>query len=117
MSDLALTLFRLGFLLLLWVGVFSIVGVLSRDLKAPRDLRNVGSTVAATAPAANAKSAKRTKPKRGAPTKLVVTEGALEGTVVPLGSAPITRILARTGPSMSSCKNSTPLLVPRRTKK
>jgi hypothetical protein len=90
MSDLALTLFRLGFLLLLWVGVFSIVGVLSRDLKAPRDLRNVGSTVAATAPAANAKSAKRTKPKRGAPTKLVVTEGALEGTVVPLGSAPIT---------------------------
>lgn len=91
MSDLALTLVRLGFLLLLWIGVLVIVGVLRRDLRAPREA--VRAAVAAPPPAAGpptTKGGKQAKPKRGAPRSLVVTEGALAGTVVPLGSAPIT---------------------------
>ena len=96
MSELALTLFRLGFLVLLWLGVFIIIGVLSRDLRAPRDAKPIGSAAAATSAAAGgkppkpAKSTKSAKPKRGQPSTLVVTEGALVGTVVPLGTAPIT---------------------------
>ena len=96
MSELALTLFRLGFLVLLWLGVFIIISVLSRDLRAPRDAKPASSpAVGATAVAAGKtpktpKAAKASKPKRGQPSTLVVTEGALVGTVVPLGAAPIT---------------------------
>jgi len=95
-SDLALTLLRLGFLILLWVGVFAIIGVLSRDLRAPRDAKPAGMApaIAAAPPTPqskkSAKAPRAAKRKRGAPTMLVVTEGALSGTVVPLGSAPIT---------------------------
>ena len=35
MSELALTLLRLGFLVLLWVGVLFTLSVLRRDLRAP----------------------------------------------------------------------------------
>ena len=95
MSDLALTLIRLGFLALLWIGIFAIVGVLSRDLRAPREARPAGSAPAEGAAPRSAqpraaKPSKPAKPRRGAPRTLVVTEGALAGTVVPLGAAPVT---------------------------
>ena len=89
MSDLALTLLRLGFLVFLWVGVFAIIGVLSRDLRAPREAVTTASGAPPPQPKA-AKDGKATKPKRGAPSSLVVTEGALAGAVIPLGSVPIT---------------------------
>ena len=92
MSDLALTLIRLGFLALLWIGIFAIVGVLSRDLRAPRVARPAGSAPAegASPRIAQPRASKPAKPRRGAPRTLVVTEGALAGTVVPLGAAPVT---------------------------
>ncbi|CAB4935479.1 MAG: FHA domain-containing protein [Actinobacteria bacterium] len=92
MSDLALTLIRLGFLALLWIGIFAIVGVLSRDLRAPREARPAGSAPAEGEAHRNTqpRAAKPAKPRRGAPRTLVVTEGALAGTVVPLGTAPVT---------------------------
>ena len=92
MSDLALTLIRLGFLALLWIGIFAIVGVLSRDLRAPREARPAGSAPAegASPRIAQPRASKPAKPRRGAPRTLVVTEGALAGTVVPLGAAPVT---------------------------
>jgi len=92
MSDLALTLIRLGFLALLWIGIFAIVGVLSRDLRAPREARPAGSTPGEAEALRNTqpRAAKPAKPRRGAPRTLVVTEGALAGTVVPLGTAPVT---------------------------
>ena len=34
MSELSLTLLRLGFLIILWVAVFAIVGLMRRDLGA-----------------------------------------------------------------------------------
>ena len=86
MSELALTLLRLGFLVLLWVGVLTTLSVLRRDLRAPREARPAAVNVSG-APAAPSKPSKRSKSKKGQ--RLVVTEGPLSGTVVPLGSTPI----------------------------
>ena len=88
MSELALTLIRLGFLALLWLAVIIVIGVLRRDLRAPREARP--SAPVRSKPAPTPKPAKPAKAKRGAPTMLVVTEGQLAGSQVPLGSAPIT---------------------------
>jgi pSer/pThr/pTyr-binding forkhead associated (FHA) protein len=91
-SELALTVIRLGFLALLWVFVLVTVFVLRKDLRAPADARpgrvapprRPASTSAKAAKAAKAKGAK----VRG--TKLVVTEGPLTGTIVPLTDAQVT---------------------------
>ena len=88
MSELALTLLRLGFLTLLWVFVLLTVAVLRRDLKAPREARPI-----APAPPPRAEKAPKHKPVKTPKVKgtsLVVVEGPLTGTVVPLGTAPVT---------------------------
>lgn len=91
MSELALTVMRLGFLLLLWLLVLAVVLVLRRDLKAPRDARPlVPVTGRAAKPRSPGKAPKAPKPKRRGPGSLVVVEGALTGTVIPLGTAPVT---------------------------
>ncbi len=97
MSELAVTLMRFGFLLALWVGVVAIVLVLRRDLAAPREARP--QAAARTAPGLPAPSTPPVPPQpkqRGAtragtmPRKLTVIEGELAGTVIPLGTSPIT---------------------------
>lgn len=86
MTELALTFLRLGFLSLLWLFVIATVLVLRKDLRAPRDLRPAG-----VAPAPKpAKPPRAPKVSKAKGTSLVVTEGVLEGTVVPLGSSQIT---------------------------
>ena len=90
MSELTLTLLRLGFLALLWLLVLSVVAVLRRDLFGTRVTRRsptpTGSLPAApprgrgNAPAPAANTLPRT---------LVVTEGSLKGTTITLGQAPI----------------------------
>ncbi|MEO9221348.1 MAG: FHA domain-containing protein [Mycobacteriaceae bacterium] len=95
MSELALTVMRLGFLLLLWLLVLAVVLVLRRDLKAPRDARPLVPVTArapgrTTHPGTAGKAAKPRRPKRRGPGSLVVVEGALTGTVIPLGTAPVT---------------------------
>ena len=87
MSELALTLLRLGFLVLLWVGVLTTLSALRRDLRAPREARPASIAVS-TPPPAPKRAGRKSRPKKG--TRLVVTEGPLAGTVVPLGTAPIT---------------------------
>jgi Inner membrane component of T3SS, cytoplasmic domain len=87
-QELVLTVARVGFLVLLWIFVFTVVGVIRRDLfagvrsrivAAPRGL---GGTTGAARPA---------KVKRGrAAHQLVVTAGALAGTRITLGEQPIT---------------------------
>ena len=91
MSELVLTLLRLGFLLLIWGLVLVTVLVLRRDLRAPRDARPL---VAAPVPREQRapkpeKPAKQRAPKSGV-RSLVVVEGALAGTVIPLGAADVT---------------------------
>jgi hypothetical protein len=87
MSELALTLLRLGFLVLLWVGVLTTLSALRRDLRAPREARPAGVPVTIPPPVAK-KPSRRAKTGKGS--RLVVTEGPLSGTVIPLGATPIT---------------------------
>lgn len=78
MGELTLNLLRLGVVVLLWVFVFSVVGALRGDLYGTRVLsRNAG-------PARARESRAETRQRRHSPTHLVVTEGRLRGTSVPL---------------------------------
>jgi hypothetical protein len=84
MSELLLSILRIGFLLALWWFVLTIVSVLRRDLQAPRDAK----------PLTPARTSRRPSPRptlrsRKTATKLVIVEGALTGTVVPLGTTAI----------------------------
>lgn len=91
MSELVLTLLRLGFLLLIWGLVLVTVLVLRRDLRAPRDARPLVAAPPPKTPKAPKaeKPAKQKAPKSGV-RSLVVVEGALAGTVIPLGAADVT---------------------------
>ena len=88
MSELALTLVRLGFLGLLWVFIVVLLLVLRRDLRAPSDAKPMTATPARAPRAPRPpRSARMRGPKGSA---LLVVEGPLKGTVVPLGSTQVT---------------------------
>lgn len=90
MSELTLTLIKIGFLALLWLFVLSAVSVIKSDMFGERVDPNRLAT---------AKSAKRPKPAKpvkasrrrrsNAPTRLVISEGANAGITVPLNGQPI----------------------------
>ena len=94
MSELTLTVIRLGILTLLWIFVFSVVGVLRGDLygtrvlsrskpkASPRRAREQAANSSPTARQVTPKS-RRTFSKR-IPTTLAVTDGSLTGTTVSL---------------------------------
>ena len=93
MSELTLTVIRLGLLVLLWIFVFSVVGVLRGDLygtrvltrgkpKAPRPARQPVAEVSLPAGLAARKPTRASG--RRTPSSLTVTEGSLAGTTVPL---------------------------------
>ncbi|HKT01411.1 MAG TPA: FHA domain-containing protein [Rugosimonospora sp.] len=87
-QELVLTVARIGFLVLLWIFVFTVVGVIRRDLFAGARSRLVAAPrgVGATAP-----GGRPAKVKRGrAAHQLLVTAGALAGTRLTLGEQPIT---------------------------
>jgi pSer/pThr/pTyr-binding forkhead associated (FHA) protein len=96
MSELALTLMRFGFLAALWLGVVAIVVVLRRDLAAPREARPQAARPGAGLPTPSAPPVPPQPKPRGTsrssttPRKLAVVEGELAGTVIPLGTSPIT---------------------------
>jgi len=89
LPEFVLTVARFGFLILLWIFVFTVVGVIRRDLfsgvrskSIVASPRGVGGVVPQGAPA---------KVKRGkAARQLVVTAGQLAGTRITLGDSPIT---------------------------
>jgi pSer/pThr/pTyr-binding forkhead associated (FHA) protein len=89
-SELALTLVRLGFLILLWSFVLVTVLVLRRDLKQPAESRPSGRERRPARVAKPPRPAKVTKQQKVKGSKLVVIEGPLNGTVIPLGDAQIT---------------------------
>jgi hypothetical protein len=88
MSELTITVIRLGFLAVLWLFVLTAISVMRSDL--------FGSTRTATARPAPVPAPRPAKPvklkanKRGAPSKLVVTAGTLTGTTVTLTDAQVT---------------------------
>jgi pSer/pThr/pTyr-binding forkhead associated (FHA) protein len=85
-SELTLTLIKLGFLAVLWLFVLSAVSVIRSDIFGTRV---EVPKAAKPKPVKAAKAAKPRRAVRGAPTNLVVTEGPNEGQVVPLELQPI----------------------------
>ncbi|MBX9244290.1 FHA domain-containing protein [Actinotalea ferrariae] len=97
MSELTITLLRLGYLVLLWVFVLAAIGVLRRDLYGTRIVNRVlrrggQSAPAAPRPAPPVATEGRSQPfpkREVMPRRLVVTAGPLRGTTLPLGSSAI----------------------------
>src|SRR4051794_12977929 len=104
MSELTVTLLRIGYLALLWALVLFSIGVLRRDLYGTKivDRRrpaqgHTGTGAPAGAPGAGAAGAAGGPDAAGTakgrrtsdPTRLVVTEGPLRGTTLPLGASGI----------------------------
>lgn len=92
MSELTVTLLRLGYLVLLWAFVLSAIGVLRRDLYGTRIVsrgRRNAAAAPAPAPTAEAPAPERPRGRRAGPTRLVVTEGPLRGTTLPLGTSAV----------------------------
>ena len=95
MSELTLTIIRLGFLAVLWMFVLTTVSVMRSDLFGRRTAARPQPRRAATSPspqpaARREKPPKPAKGRRGMPSTLVVTQGALSGTTVRLGDQPVT---------------------------
>lgn len=98
MSELTLTVMRLGFLAVLWLFVIVAVQVIRSDLFGTRVTQRAsrrGSTQdrpPARQPQQQPRQQGRqqNRQRRGAPTKLVVTEGSLAGTTVALQGQTIT---------------------------
>jgi len=100
MSQLSLTIVRLGFLVLLWSLVLMAVAVLRADIYGTRIIRrgrglsSIGRTRGRTdAPTRQSTGVKGSGPRAKPPGRkllLTVTEGPLEGTTIPLGEAPVT---------------------------
>ncbi|MEV8565783.1 FHA domain-containing protein [Streptomyces sp. NPDC051322] len=100
MSELTLTVMRLGFLAVLWLFVIVAVQVIRSDLFGTRvtqrgSRRNADSRPQQTARQASTPPQQRQQPatgrqRRGAPTKLVVSEGTLTGTTVSLQGQTVT---------------------------
>ncbi|MEV2210715.1 FHA domain-containing protein [Streptomyces sp. NPDC050997] len=92
MSELTLTVMRLGFLAVLWLFVIVAVQVIRSDLFGTRvtqrgSRREAGRPQQAArqaAPPQQRQQAAGGRQRRNAPTKLVVTEGTLTGTTVAL---------------------------------
>lgn len=82
MSELTVTVVRLGLLALLWVFVFFVVGVLRGDLFGTRVTARVAN---APSPQKPARPVASPNPKRSVPSQIVVIEGPLRGTTITLG--------------------------------
>lgn len=98
-STLTITLLRLGYLVLLWVFVLSAVRVLRHDLYGTRisqrrdvprtPARGIPAVAAGAPPAASPPPRREPPPRRDTAGRLVVVEGTLRGTSLPLGSSAI----------------------------
>jgi pSer/pThr/pTyr-binding forkhead associated (FHA) protein len=87
-SELTLTLLRFAFLGLLWVFVIFAFITLRRDLRQPADARPTGQRT--VRPPRTPKPAKAPRSARVKGSKIVVVEGPLTGTEIPLVTEPIT---------------------------
>ncbi|MFF2627262.1 FHA domain-containing protein [Kitasatospora griseola] len=105
MSDLTLTVMRLGFLAVLWLFVIVAVQVIRSDLFTTKGAARSGHRAAPTAPAAagpgrqpqgqpaaaqQQQQQQQARQRRGQPTHLVVTQGSLAGTTVALHGQTVT---------------------------
>jgi pSer/pThr/pTyr-binding forkhead associated (FHA) protein len=95
-SALVVAVVKYGLLALLWVFILATVRTIRADLtsRPPKPGLAAPPTVAPAAKAPRAvkapKASKPPKARKGVARQLVVTEGALQGTTVTLGTAPVT---------------------------
>lgn len=97
MSELTLTVIRLGFLAVLWLFVLTAISVMRSDIfgartgqrPAPRRTAQGRTRPAGRGPRP-ARPTRPARPKRGTPGRLIVTGGSLSGTSIQLGDSPIT---------------------------
>jgi pSer/pThr/pTyr-binding forkhead associated (FHA) protein len=87
-TELTLTLLRFAFLGLLWVFVIFAIITLRRDLRQPSDARPANRRT--VRPPRTPKPAKVSRSSRVKGSKIVVVEGPLAGTEIPLVTDPIT---------------------------
>lgn len=87
MSELIVTVLRLGYLVLLWLLVLSAVGVLRRDIFGTRVLAR--DSVHPRAPGHGGRPAPGRRRGRGQPSTLRVTAGPLNGTQLTLGESAV----------------------------
>jgi pSer/pThr/pTyr-binding forkhead associated (FHA) protein len=83
MQGLVLQLTRVGFLLLLWLFIWSVLRILRTDIYAPTGAVMVRRGLALRG------TLLPNRARRNVARQLVVTEGALAGTRIPLGTQPI----------------------------
>ncbi len=84
MSELTLTVIKLGFLAVLWLFVVTALSVMRTDVFGARTARPKAAKAPAAARRPTAKPLKQPRSQRGTPHKLVVTGGALTGTSLSL---------------------------------
>ena len=88
MSELTLVLIRFAYLAILWIFVLSCISVIRSDMFGARLPRQAG----AAAPAKERRPRQRNKPakpRRGAPTQVVIVEGGNRGEAISLEKAPL----------------------------
>ena len=91
MPEFVLTVARYGFLVLLWIFVFTVVGVIRRDLFAGSRASRIVAAPRGVGSVAAPPGGRPARTRRGRVARqLVVTGGALEGTRITLAEAPIT---------------------------
>ena len=84
MQGLVLQLTRVGFLLLLWLFIWSVLRILRTDIYAPTGAVMVRRGLALRGTLLPSRGQRRNTPRQ-----LVVTEGALAGTRIQLGAQPV----------------------------
>ena len=89
MSELTLTLIKLGFLAVLWLFVLSAISVIRSDIFGTKAPAAAGRPQAKPKKQPAKPRQKQRKPTRGVPTKLQIVGGPNSGQSVPLGEDPI----------------------------
>ncbi len=90
MNELTITLLRLGYLLVLWLFVFAIISVLRRDLYGTKiTARRHRVTHPVAEPPATERNLAGHTPALPARARLIVVEGPLSGTTVPLSGVSV----------------------------
>ncbi|MDP9168745.1 MAG: FHA domain-containing protein [Actinomycetota bacterium] len=84
MQGIVLQLTRVGFLLLLWLFIWSVLRILRTDIYAPTGAVMVRRGLALRGTLLPSRGQRRNTPRQ-----LVVTEGALAGTRIQLGAQPV----------------------------
>ncbi|MGH8776959.1 MAG: FHA domain-containing protein FhaB/FipA [Jiangellaceae bacterium] len=84
MSELTLTVIKLGFLAVLWLLILSVTSAMRADLFGVRPTKPPKENRAA------AKPARQPKPSRSAPSRVVIIDGPDKDRAVPLERAPVT---------------------------